>query len=159
MEDLTFGIPDIPEIDNKMYSPFMQEFESKRRNVYFDEDMEQLKKLFRMMRKVFETMESRWNRHSTLQIAKSVFDYCTQREDYYRFPQHYFDFRSGDTRICIGREKHEYFVHSNYIPSEYVKAHFTNAKGYGSFESPDKAVELFYNIVYDFILARNNSLL
>jgi hypothetical protein len=108
-------------------------------------------------------MSLRFDRHDTLKIANSAFDYLSQKDMYYQYPQMYYDFRCGDTRICIGRKKirseNHYFVSCDgFKPSSVCKVPVTEF-GFGDYDSIENALTGFYEIVYDFILTYSHILL
>lgn len=138
------------DVDNVLYSPVMQNFNEKKSCIYYDADMALLRKQFKDLRNTFDAIEKRYIRHETVQLAKSIFDYCSQKDEYFQFPQHYYDYRSGDVRICIARYRHEYYIKVfGWKPSislyKYVHPH-----GFGSFPTPQEALGAFNDFVHDF---------
>ena len=142
-------------ISYRKYAPF--ECHSSWHNVYYDSDLERIRRLSNDLQNVLNEMTLRFDRHDTLQIAKSVFDYVTQREMYNFYPHMYYDFRFGDSRICIGlsranNEAH-YFVKNVGCVLDSRFNEYISSFGYGDFDDIESAKTLFSEIVRDFILA------
>lgn len=142
-------------VNDKIYKPYFLQHHADFKNIFYDSDMAEIRSLVKKLNDVIKTMCLRIDRHDTLQIARSVFDYESQKDMYFHYPHMYYDFRCGDTRICIGRKtyknKDEYFVNCcgfnpNYRFNKYV-SHF----GYGSSETLDGVLTLFCEIVNDFV--------
>lgn len=150
----------LPEEDK--YKPFFLRHEDFK-NIYYDSDLSDLRKTVRHLDDVLKVMNLRFERSKTLTIAKSVFDYVTQKEMYFHYPHMYYDLRFGDVRICVGKKrfrgKNLYFVSCcGWRP---VSKHFmdnSNELGYFPDEDVNKVLEGFAEIVRDFILTKLSSL-
>lgn len=146
----------------KYYKPYFLETHSDFKNIFYDTDMSEIRSSVKRLNDVLKNIELRMSRSETLQIAKSVFDYEEQKEMYIHYPHMYYDFRFGDTRICIGRKKYksnnEYFVNCcNFTPNGRFNGsigHF----GYGHSEDIKGVLTLFCDIVNDFLLTRLSAL-
>lgn len=150
---------DFNNIDSIQYSPIVKDFDSKKNNIYFDSDMENLRHEFKRFRDIFDVIEKRWLRHDTIQIAKSVFDYCSQKEDYYKYPHHYYDFRSGDVRICVARCKNEYYVScQGWLPNTPYLTSKRTSRGYGAFTSVPDTLPFWFEMVHDYCITQNKEL-
>lgn len=142
------------------YTPFLEKH-SDFQNVFYDKDLESIRKDVNHLSDTLKAMTLRFQRCNTLQIAKSVFDYVTQREFYAIYPNNYFDFRSGDTRICIGQKhkhgKNNYFVAVyGYKPSPEFNKEISEF-GYGAYEKLGEAKKLFFRMVDDFLLPKREA--
>lgn len=137
----------------KKYLPFIQAH-SDFKNIFYDEDFATVRRISKELEKVLKEMEKRFERHETLNIARSVFDYATQKEMYTIYPYMYYDFRVADTRICIGcnRKKKDkiYFVSVVGFKPDPRFNKYISEYGWGAEESIEKALRLFYEIIYDF---------
>lgn len=137
-------------------SPFLASH-SDFHNVFYDTDFVKIRKLVKELGDVLKIMTLRFDRHESLKIANSAFDYLTQKAMYYTYPQMYYDFRCADTRICIGRksvhkEDHYFISCDGFTPSSMCKVK-PSEFGYGDYKAITEALNGFYEIVYDFILA------
>lgn len=136
---------------------------TKFNNVYYDEDFHQLKNLFKKVTDLFKQIEARHNRFETVQIAKSVFDYCSKRDLTLQYPQEMYDFRFGDSRICIARRKDEhrkdfYTVTCLGWRPSFRHNPFMNDYGYYHSETLDGVFSHFVDIVHDFCLEHSGAL-
>lgn len=144
------------------YKPFFLRHEDFK-NIYYDSDLSDLRKTVQHLNDVLKAMNLRFERSKTLTIAKSVFDYVTQKEMYFYYPHMYYDMRFGDVRICVGKKrfhgKNLYFVSCcGWRP---VGKHFmdhSNELGYFPDEDVNKVLEGFAEVVKDFILTKLSSL-
>lgn len=149
-------------MQEKFYKPYFLETHSDFKKIFYDTDFEKIRKLSKELQDVIKNMDLRQSRSQTLQIAKSVFDYESQQDFYIQYPHMYYDFRFGDTRICIGRKqykkKDEYFVNccGYNPPNEFLKdvGHF----GFGSSDTLDGVKTLFCDIIRSFILGQLSAL-
>lgn len=154
--------PTMQQINDRFkYTPFLEKH-SDFHNLYYDKDLEAIRKDVKHLSDILKNMILRYDRHETLQIAKSTFDYITQREMYAVYPNMYYDFRFGDTRICIGQKrknnKKKYFVSCvGYKPSWKFNKLITEL-GYGEFEDIEEAKKLMFGIVDDFLQPKLESL-
>lgn len=143
------------------YTPFLEKH-SDFHNIFYDKDLELIRKDVKHLADTLKNMQLRFERHETLQIAKSQFDYVTQKEMYTIYPQMYYDFRFGDTRICIGcnrknNAKH-YFVSCVGYKASYKFNKDISEFGYGNFEKIEEAQTLMQAIIYDFLQPKLESL-
>lgn len=137
------------------YTPFLHRH-GDFKNVYYDDDLKNIRSLVKELSDVLKAMTLRYERHDTLQVAKSVFDYVSQKEMYFVYPHLYYDCRFGDWRVCIAcyreHKKHRYYVCvSGIIPPARFNPYITSL-GYGDFESLEEAVTLFSEIIHDLLL-------
>lgn len=142
-------------------APFLEKH-ADFQNVFYDTDLEEIRRLSKKLEEVLKSMKLRFDRHETIQIAKSVFDYAAQKELYQQSPQLFYDFRCGDARIAITRKykngKQNYFITVlGYRPSNMCKVK-TNEFGWGLAETIDGVLEDFYELIYDFTLNHSNIL-
>lgn len=142
-------------------TPFLQTH-ADFKNVFYDKDFQEVRKAAKKLSDILEAIQIRIDRHETLKIAKSVFDYVTQKEMYLGNPHLFYDFRCADTRICIGRTykhgKNNYFVSvCGYKPSTVCKTK-TSEFGYGQADTLEAILNDFYEVVYDFILTYSKKL-
>lgn len=133
------------------------------KNCYYDTDFSELRKTVNHLNEILKAMNLRFERSKTICIAKSVFDYVTQKELYFHYPHMYYDLRFGDVRICVAKKrfkgKNLYFV--NCCGWRPVSKHFmnnSNELGYFPNEDVNKVLEGFSEIVRDFILTKLSSL-
>lgn len=148
------------EEDN--YKPFFLRHEDFK-NVYYDSDFEDIRKTVQHLGDVLKAMNLRFERSKTLCIAKSVFDYATQRELYIHYPHMYYDLRFGDVRICVGKKrfhgKNLYFVNCcGWRPNSKHFMDNSNELGYFPNESIEPVLSGFSEIVRDFILTKLSAL-
>lgn len=148
--------------NKKYYKPYFLENHADFKNIFYDTDLAKLRKGIKELNEIVKTMELRINRHDTLQIAKSIFDYESQKNMYYHYPHMYYDFRCGDVRICIARKKYkkddEYFVNVCGFNPNGKFNEWIGHYGYGQFESLEDTLGLFYEIIRDFISTHLGSL-
>lgn len=69
--------------------------------VFYDSELRQLRRSFDDAAKVLKDIQKRAERRQTVQISKSLFDYCERRHDFKACPQKYFDFRMDNYRVCV----------------------------------------------------------
>lgn len=146
----------------KFFKPYFLETHSDFKNIFYDSDFAEIRGLVKKLSDLLKIMEMRIDRRETLQIAKSIFDYESQKEMYFHYPQMYYDFRFGDVRICIGRKKYkntdEYFVNCcGFTPNERFNSTIGHY-GYGCSETLDGVLTLFSDIVNDFLLTSLSAL-
>lgn len=132
------------------------------KNIYYDKDLETIRRLSKDLENVLKSMLIRFQHHDQMQIAKSVFDYVTQKETYSVFPNLYYDYRLGDCRICIGCSRRnntrKYYVS---VVGTTVNPRFNSYitdLGYGAFDALEEAITLFNDIIHDFTSTRLSSL-
>lgn len=134
------------------YTPFLKRH-SDFYNIFYDSDFVEVRRLVKELSDVLKVMTLRFDRHDTLQIARSVFDYVSQKEMYHVYPHMYYDCRFGDWRICIGcnreHNKHVYFVSVSGTTVDPRFNSWISDYGYGSFETIEEAITLFSEIVHD----------
>lgn len=143
-------------------SPFLK-CHSDFHNIYYDEDLVVIRRKVNELHDILKEMYMRFERHESLQIAKSVFDYLSQKDQYAAYPHMYYDFRVGDTRISVACKKshgkRHYFVNVvGFRPDEFRFNPHISEFGYGDFESVEASLPLFFEIVRDFILPRLSAL-
>lgn len=143
------------------FLPFLQKH-SDFHNIFYDKDFELIRKKVKELSDVLKNMTLRFDRHETLNIATSVYDYVTQKEMYIHYPHMYYDFRFGDTRICIGKvHKHgalHYFVNvCGFKPSPILNKYISEY-GYGDGDSVESVFSVFCEIIRDFILTKLEAL-
>ena len=148
-------------MDDK-YKPFFLEHKDFK-NIYYDSDFEEVRKTVKHLDDVLKAMNLRFERSKTLTIAKSVFDYVTQKEMYFHYPHMYYDFRFSDTRICIGKKHYKgenlYFVNvCGFSPASSSVLSHSHPLGFYAYSDIERVQEGFCEIVREFILTRLGSL-
>lgn len=149
-------------MEEDKYKPFFLRHEDFK-NVYYDSDLNDIRKTVKHLDDVLKAMNLRFERSKTLCIAKSVFDYATQRELYIHYPHMYYDLRFGDVRICVGKKrfrgKNLYFVNCcGWHPTSKYFMDNSNELGYFPNESIEFVLSGFSEIVRDFILTKLSAL-
>lgn len=149
-------------LEEDKYKPFFLRHEDFK-NCYYDTDLTDIRKTVNHLNDVLKAMTLRYERSKTLTIAKSVFDYVTQRELYIHYPHMYYDMRFGDVRICVGKKrfhgKNLYFVNCcGWLPTSKKFMDYSNELGYFPDEDVNKVLEGFAEIVREFILTKLSSL-
>lgn len=135
----------------RKYMPFIQRH-ADFRNIFYDSDFERVRKCAKELLTTLDEISHRLDRHDTLQVARSVFDYVSQKEMYHVYPHLYYDLRFGDWRICIGNNREHrnnvYFVSvsGRQIDSRFNK--YISDYGYGSYETLEEAITLFSDICH-----------
>lgn len=137
------------------YTPFLTRH-GDFKNIFYDTDIKHIRVLVKELSDTLKAMELRMERHDTLQVAKSVFDYVSQKEMYFVYPYLYYDFRFGDWRVCIAcyreHKAHRYYICvSGTTPPSRFNAYITDL-GYGDFETLEEAITLFSEIIHDLLL-------
>lgn len=143
------------------YKPFHLKH-SQFKNIFYDSDFEEIRRSIKSINDVLKTMELRQVRRDTLQVARSIFDYESQKDYYLSYPHLYYDFRFGDSRICVGCKNYhgqkEYFVNcAGYNPSARFNSYIGHF-GYGHSDTLEGVLTLFSDIVRDFILTKLEAL-
>lgn len=143
------------------YAPFL-ETHSDFQNIFYDKDFEEIRRTVKKLADTMKAIQLRIDRHETLQISRSVFDYVTQKEMYLHNPYMFYDFRCADTRICIGRiykhGKDNYFVSvCGYTPTTLCKTK-PSEFGWGRADTLEAILNDFYEVIYDFILTYSHRL-
>lgn len=146
----------------KYYKPYFLDTHSDFKNIFYDTDFARIRKSVKELSDILKQMELRIDRHDTLQIAKSIFDYESQKDMYYHYPHMYYDFRFGDVRICIGRKKYhnkdEYFVNCcGFTPASRFNGNIGHF-GYGCADDLESILTLYSDIVNDFLLTHLSAL-
>lgn len=149
-------------LEHLKYTPFLQKH-SDFHNIFYDSDFVEIRKTVNHLNDLLKNMTLRFDRKDTLTIAKSVFDYVTQKEMYVHYPHMYFDFRFDDTRICIGKKhihgKNVYFVSvCGYSPTSSVVLSHASDIGFFANESLETVQSGFCEVVREFILTRLGAL-
>lgn len=133
---------------NPFFEPHVPQAPVNVRNIYFDADMAKLRTLFTDLRNVFKTIEKRWLRHDTVQIATSVFNYCETKRLSKTMPYLMYDFRLADTRICVVRFSKDYYVSVvGWTPPPYRFKDYVTKRGYGPFPDIQEAIRCFADMV------------
>lgn len=148
-------------MDDK-YKPFFLRHKDLK-NCFYDSDFEEIRKTVNHLDDILKAMTLRFERHDTLSIAKSVFDYVTQKEMYIHYPHLYYDFRFGDTRICVGKKhfkgKNLYFVNvCGFHPQSGRVLSHVHELGFFASEDINEVLEGFSEVVREFILTKLGSL-
>lgn len=148
--------------DKDKYKPFFLRHKDFK-NCFYDTDFVEIRKTVKRLDDILKAMTLRYERHDTLTIAKSVFDYVTQKEMYIHYPHMYYDFRFGDTRICVGKKhfkgKNLYFVNvCGFRPQSHQVLSHVHELGFFASESIESVLEGFSEIVREFILTKLGSL-
>lgn len=147
---------------NDKYKPFFLRHKDLK-NCFYDSDFEEIRKTIKHLDDILKAMTLRFERHDTLAIARSVFDYVTQKEMYLHYPHMYYDFRFGDTRICIGKKhfkgKNLYFVNvCGFHPQSHQVLSHVHELGFFASENITDVLEGFSEVVREFILTQLGSL-
>lgn len=137
------------------------------RYLFYDADMKRLHSLFKELNDLFKNMYNRFEHKESTHIAKSVFDYVEKRDLLYIHPQCFYDFRFGDSRICIASDYskdldvrayyiqfHNYqpdFLNNRYLASLLKHYHYSSDGRFGNFTDLDSAIKEFQEFVNDCI--------
>lgn len=145
------------------YKPYFLQTHSDFKNIFYDTDMKEIRKLVKQLSDVLKDIELRVTRHETIQIAKSVFDYESQKDLYFQYPHMFYDFRCDDVRICIAKKVYrrhdEYFVNCvGFNPTHERFADTVGHFGYGHSDTLNGVLTLFCDIVNDFLSSRLSAL-
>lgn len=147
---------------DKRYQPTFLESHSDYKNIYYDDDLAEIRKVSKNLSDILKRIEMRFARHETITIARSVFDYISQRELYFEYPHMYYDFRFGDTRICIGKKKKHgfphYFVNVVGFNPDSRFSKYISEFGYGDSDTVEGVFSVFCELVRDFILTHLEAL-
>lgn len=139
------------------YVPFIHRH-SDFDNIFYDSDLKLIRKYVKRLSDLLNSMLLRMERRDTLQVAKSVFDYVSQKEMYFTYPHLYYDCRFGDWRICIGCNRahrgHHYYVSVSGVSVNARFNEYISEYGYGDFDSFEKCVDLFAEIVDDILSSK-----
>lgn len=126
------------------------------KNVYYDEDLRELRKTVKHLKDVMDLMEKRYYRHETIQISKSVFDYVTAKEMSIQYPQQLYNFQVGDYRIAIKRvflqnrkDSRYTCVCLGFVP-DWRFNQYRNEYGYFLEEKLEDCVKCYVDIVHSF---------
>lgn len=124
------------------------------KNVYYDDDLRALRSQFKKLQSILDAISKRFERHETIQIAKSVFDYVTSKEMALEYPHTRYCMACGDVKIFIKKIKvknsRRYCVCClGYLPN-YRHNQYRNDFGYYDFESLEEAIKPFLDICHEF---------
>lgn len=150
------------KLQSDKYKPFFLRHDDFK-NCYYDEDLTELRKTVKHLDDILKAMNLRFERSKTLTIAKSVFDYVTQKELYIHYPHMYYDFRFCDTRICVGKKRFRgqnlYFVNvCGFSPKSSTVLSHVHELGFYAYPDIERVLDGFSEIVREFILTKLGSL-
>ena len=78
--------------------------------VFYDSELRLFKRSFKECYEILKNIDKRAERRQTVQISKSLFDYCERTKDFKVAPQKFYDFRLDEYRICVFKYKGRFSV-------------------------------------------------
>lgn len=135
--------------------------------LFYDSDMKRIHLIAKELFDLVKNMQNRYVHKESTQIAKSVFNYVERKDMLYTNPQCFYDFRFGDSRICIAPEYcrelsvhhyylqfHNYkpdFLHNRYLASLLKHYDYCADGRFGNFVNLSDAIKEFQEFVNDCI--------
>lgn len=124
------------------------------KNVYYDDDLRALNTQFKKCLDILKAITHRYERHETIQIAKSVFDYVTQKEMSLEYPHTRYCFACGDVKIFVKKlhlhnSRFYTVVSLGWLPHSRFNE-YRNDHGYYLSETLESILTHYVDIVNDF---------
>lgn len=120
--------------------------------VYYDSELDVLRKNFTDCKKILDRIDKRARRASTMQVSKSLFDYVEKKRLLDSCPSEFYCFVCGDVKIQIVRYLSRYHVSVcgfkfDKIAEYYCESRIDYTDLYGDFDSYKECIPLFFDIV------------